>query len=427
MAHEEKKIKVCVIGAGAAGLCAVRHLTENAKFETAIYEQTNEIGGTWVYKEQTGFDENGLPIHSSMYQNLRTNLPAKIMNFPDYITMEAQEPCYVSHQEILKYLRDYAQHFDICRHIHFNTRVEHVQLELSKYNNKEKWSVQVKKLKTNETELQYFDAIMICNGHYFDPYIPNIPGIESFPGLILHSHAYRKPNKFVGKKVLVLGAASSGIDIAIELSDYAACVYLSHNHDRLSSPLPSNMIQVAGVQSIHETTFHLRDGTTVNDINILIFCTGYKYNFPFLDKNCGIRIDNNYVTPLYKHLISIEHPSMCIVGIPMVVVPFPMFHMQVQYFLALLEGRVTLPTKSVMLEDSILITPKKRHAHKLMDRQWDYNDSLAIAGGFNRLPLFYKLGYNIWSVQRSANLLRYKDSKFVFSEDGQSVELIIPA
>lgn len=68
--------------------------------------------------------------------------------------------------------------------------------------------------------------------HYFDPYIPNIPGIDSFPGLILHSHAYRKPNVFVGKKVLVLGAASSGIDIGIELSDYAACVYLSHNHDR---------------------------------------------------------------------------------------------------------------------------------------------------------------------------------------------------
>lgn len=81
MANEEKKTKVCVIGAGAAGLCAVRHLAEDAKFETTVYEQTNEIGGTWVYKEQTGFDENGLPIHSSMYQNLRfaLNLYKKIL------------------------------------------------------------------------------------------------------------------------------------------------------------------------------------------------------------------------------------------------------------------------------------------------------------------------------------------------------------
>jgi len=47
----------------------------------------------------------------------RTNLPAKIMNFPDYITMEGREPSCVSHQEVLNYLKDYAQHFDVHRHI----------------------------------------------------------------------------------------------------------------------------------------------------------------------------------------------------------------------------------------------------------------------------------------------------------------------
>ncbi|XP_025991005.2 flavin-containing monooxygenase FMO GS-OX-like 2 isoform X2 [Solenopsis invicta] len=426
MEVQQRKIKICVIGAGAAGLCAVRHLATNLIFEVTAYEQTNDVGGTWVYKEQVGLDENDLPIHSSMYQNLRTNLPAKIMNFSDYIVMEGREPSCVSHQEVLKYLKDYAQHFDVHRHIHFNTKVEHVQFISSDSYDRDKWSVQVRKLKTNEIELCYFDAIMVCNGHYFEPYMPTITGIESFPGLILHSHAYRKPDQFSGKTVLILGAASSGIDIGIDLSDQAVRVYLSHNHDRLTSSLPSNMIQVAGVESIHETRFYLKDGTTIDAIDVFLFCTGYKYSFPFLDKNCGIQVDSNYVTPLYKHFINIEHPSMCIVGIPTAVVPFPMFHMQVQFFLALLQNRITLPTKSVMIEDSTLKTPKKRHAHKLMDQQWDYNDSLAIAGGFNRLPLFYKLGYKAWSIQRSMNLLHYKDSKFIISEDGQNVELVIP-
>ncbi|XP_011875757.1 PREDICTED: flavin-containing monooxygenase FMO GS-OX-like 2 [Vollenhovia emeryi] len=425
MEDQEEKIKVCVIGAGAAGLCAVRHLAGNTIFEVTAYEQTNDIGGTWVYNEQVGLDENGLPIHSSMYQNLRTNLPAKIMNFPDYITMEGRQPSCVSHQEVLNYLKDYAQHFDAQQHIRFNTKVEDVRFISSDSRNRDKWSVQVKKLKTNETELRYFDAIMVCNGHYFDPYIPTITGIKSFPGLILHSHAYRKPDDYSGKKVLVLGAGSSGIDIGIDLSNKAACVYLSHNNDRLTSTLPLNMIQVAGVESIHETTFHLKDGTTVNAIDVFLLCTGYKYNFPFLDKNCGIQVDSNYVTPLYKHFINIEHPSMCIVGIPTVVLPFPMFQMQVQFFLAVLQNRATLPTKLVMLENATLKAPKKRHAHKLMNHQWDYNNSLAIAGGFDRLPAFYQLGYKAWSVQRSMNLLRYKDSKFVVSEDGQSVELVI--
>ncbi|XP_071563657.1 uncharacterized protein [Temnothorax nylanderi] len=426
MANQEGKIKVCVIGAGAAGLCAVRHLAANTIFEVTAYEQTNDIGGTWVYKEQIGLDDNGLPIHSSMYQNLRTNLPAKIMNFPDYITMEGQEPSCVSHQEVLNYLKDYAQHFDVHRYIELNTKVESVQFVSSDHSNQDKWSVQVRKLKTKEMELRYFDAIMVCNGHYFDPYVPTITGIESFPGQILHSHAYRKPDEFSGKTVLVLGAGSSGIDIGIDLSNQATRVYLSHNHDRLTSSLPSNMIQVAGIESIHETTFRLKDGTTVDAIDVFLLCTGYTYNFPFLDKNCGIQVDSNHVTPLYKHFINIEHPSMCIVGIPTVVVPFPMFHMQVQFFLALLQNRVNLPSKLIMLENSALKTQKKRHAHKLMDHQWDYNDSLAIAGGFDRLPLFYKLGYSAWSVQRSMNLLRYKDSKFIISEDGQSVELVIP-
>ncbi|XP_020300440.1 flavin-containing monooxygenase FMO GS-OX-like 4 [Pseudomyrmex gracilis] len=424
MADREEKIKVCVIGGGAAGLCAVRHLAANSKFETTAYEQTNEVGGTWVYTEQVGLDENGLPIHSSMYRNLRTNLPAKIMNFPDYIVMEQQEPSCVNHEEILNYLKNYAQHFDICRHFHFNTKVEHVRLESSEFY--DKWSVQVRKLKTNETEVRRFDAIMVCNGHFFVPNTPTVTGIESFPGLIMHSHKYRKPDGFSGKTVFILGAASSGIDIGIELSEYASHVYLSHNYEKLKSPLPSNMTQVAGVESVHENAFHLKDGTIVDAVDVFLFCTGYKYSFPFLDENCGVRIDDNYITPLYKHLINIEHPSMCIVGVPTIVLPFPMFHMQVQYFLALLENRATLPAKSVMLEDSVLKTARKKHAHKLMDKQWDYNDSLADAGGFKRLPVFYKIGYTAWNVNRISNLLRYKDSKFVVSEDGQSVEVVLP-
>lgn len=98
-----------------------------------------------------------------------------------------------------------------------------------------------------------------------------------------------------------------------------------------------------------------------------------------------------------------------------------------QYFLALLENRRTLPAKSVLLEDSTLKVPKKRHAHKFKhNNQWDYNDSLAIAGGFDRLPLFYKIGYEAWITQKFTNLWHYKDSRLVFSEDGQSVELVIP-
>lgn len=65
---------VIVIGAGAAGLTALRHLTDpqyGVSFQVQVFEQTGELGGTWVYRDKVGCDEYGLPIHSSMYKSLR--------------------------------------------------------------------------------------------------------------------------------------------------------------------------------------------------------------------------------------------------------------------------------------------------------------------------------------------------------------------
>ncbi|KOC59194.1 Flavin-containing monooxygenase FMO GS-OX-like 9 [Habropoda laboriosa] len=424
MAESTEKKKVCVVGAGAAGLCAARHFAGTLNFEVKVYEQTNEIGGTWVYKEAVGVDDNGLPIHSSMYRNLRTNLPAKIMNFPDYQRLIAEEPCCVTHREIRTYLQNYTDHFNLLKYIQFGSRIQSIRLDASS-KDEERWIVRVKSVKTEEEEEIIFNAVMICNGHFFDPYIPTIRGIETFPGAIMHSHSYRKPEDFSGKSVFILGASSSGIDIAFDLVDHATRIYLSHNNERFNNTLPSNVTEVMGVDSVEGEKMFLKDQSSVT-ADVFMFCTGYRYGFPFLDENCGIRVDNNFITPLYKHLINIDHPTMCIVGVPTVVIPFPMFHVQIQYFLALLEGRASLPARSIMLEDAKLKTSKKRHAHKLMDKQWAYNDSLADGGGFDRLPKFYKLGYNAFVAERKVNLLNYKKSRFVVSKDGETVELIAP-
>ena len=61
-----------MIGAGAAGLAAARHLTSQLDvFDVSVFEQASCVGGTWVYNENTGIDERGFPVHSSMYRNLR--------------------------------------------------------------------------------------------------------------------------------------------------------------------------------------------------------------------------------------------------------------------------------------------------------------------------------------------------------------------
>lgn len=111
------------------------------------------------------------------------------------------------------------------------------------------------------------------------------------------------------------------------------------NTFRLNSNLPSKIIEVLGVERIEKERIFLKDQSFVT-ADVFMFCTGYRYSFPFLDENCEIRVDSNFITPLYKHLININHPCMCIVGVPTVVVPFPMFHMQVIIELNYLNMRI---------------------------------------------------------------------------------------
>ena len=65
-------MKVAVIGAGAAGLCCARYLSQHSdRFTFTVFERANELGGTWVYTDSTDVDEYGLPVHSSMNADLR--------------------------------------------------------------------------------------------------------------------------------------------------------------------------------------------------------------------------------------------------------------------------------------------------------------------------------------------------------------------
>ena len=63
-----------------------------------------------------------------------------------------------------------------------------------------------------------FDAVVVANGHYSRPRFPSLPGADAFPGLLMHSHNYRRPEGFRGQTVVLVGASSSGVDIAEELA-----------------------------------------------------------------------------------------------------------------------------------------------------------------------------------------------------------------
>jgi len=418
-------MQVAVIGAGAAGLCAARHiLATNGRIVPTVFEQSGGVGGTWVYTENTGTDKHGLPIHSSMYKNLKTNLPKEVMAFPDFPFEEGSES-FLHHTDVRKYLESYAERFNILEHVKFHTQVSNVDPVIGMGGKSHQWEVTTKCLTTATSKTRVFDSVMVCVGHYSVPQQPSIPGMEAYTGRVMHSHDYRDPEMFAGKTVGILGAAASGMDISLEIATTATKVYLSHNNPPMVSPLPKNMIQVKGIETCTgPNSFSLMDGDSVS-CDVLVLCTGYEYTFPFLSPKCDVTVENREVKPLYKHFIHTTHPSLCFIGIPVTIVPFPQFYLQVQLFVNALLGEVKLPTKQQMDQDREdekrwkvnELGMKEKHFHKMGDLQWRYNKELAELGHIQPVPQVVEDLYNAVHKRRHMSLVDYKKDSFSITSD----------
>ena len=76
-------------------------------------------------------------------------------------------------------------------------------------------------------ETQRYDAVLVCNGHHWDPRWPEPAFPGSFAGVEMHAHDYRRPEQLEGKRVIVVGGGNSGMDIARDAADHAEPTYLS--------------------------------------------------------------------------------------------------------------------------------------------------------------------------------------------------------
>lgn len=175
-----QSINVAVIGAGAAGLVAARELRREGH-KVVVLEKSNRIGGTWVYtprveSDQLGVDPNRAVIHTSLYSSLRTNLPREVMGFTDYPFTARDDGSgdprrFPGHAEVLRYLEEFVSEFGIDEMVRFESEVVNVGLM---ENNK--WKVK-SKLRNGDGDCdEIYDAVVVCNGHYTEPRIAEIPG-----------------------------------------------------------------------------------------------------------------------------------------------------------------------------------------------------------------------------------------------------------
>jgi dimethylaniline monooxygenase (N-oxide forming) len=168
------------------------------------------IGGGWVYEPDTS-----APVHSSIYAGTMLNSCRDTSAYTDFPLDPARYGDFFNHVQFVQYLREYAEHFGLVEHIRLSTSV----LDCAAVDD-DKWKVRIQP-EGAEPEDLLFDAVIAATGHLSKPIIPDFKGLNDFKGRLLHSHAYRTPATFEGKKVAIIGMGSSCVDIASEIAPQA--------------------------------------------------------------------------------------------------------------------------------------------------------------------------------------------------------------
>lgn len=273
---------------------------------------------------------------------------------------------FPKHETVTQYLQDYAA--DVKHLIHFNTQVLDITLAGSKDDGQDVWSVKTQRIQHDnrgDVKEDTYDAVVVANGHFSIPFIPQIKGIkewsEAYPRTVSHSMYYQKPQDYKDLKTIVVGNGASGIDIAMQIMTNCKLPLIQSQKSEsflLSDPSPKKQERPEIIEFIiQDRAVRFADGTVEKDIDSVLFCTGYFYSFPFLNSlQPPLVTDGTHVENLYQHFIYRPHPTLAFPVLQQRVIPFPMSEAQSAVIARLWNNRVSLPSEEDMRawEDNLL-------------------------------------------------------------------------
>lgn len=262
-----------------------------------VFEMSNDVGGVWQYSDTVEDDPMGAPVekrvHSSMYASLRTNLPREVMAYDDLpFTDEFDSRRFVHHSAVQRYLSKYTDTYDLRALISFGRKVTKLEPVRNAKDGEgfqgTAWELEHEAASggSREGQRELFDVVMVCNGHYSEPWSPALEGADTWPGTTSHSHNYRNAAVFAGKRVVVIGASASGEDISREVAGSAQQVYLSarswQNPDWGAPHAPPfgpqhNILRKTPIRRLlADGGVEFEDGSRLGQVDHLLFCTGYR-------------------------------------------------------------------------------------------------------------------------------------------------------
>lgn len=385
---------VAVIGAGPSGVSAVKALDEEKIFEKIrVFDRRDRVGGIWHYDPipepfPSGHsDSTVIPIPSKLpqftapapedtsartviYDGLDSNVGPKAMAFthtpfpeinsvPSIRLLGRHNPTR-PFKVVARYLEDL---FKDYHHLaSFNTTVVKVEKKGAV------WNVILRQSghSVGSDPRDYwweeqFDAVIAASGHYSVPLVPVVEGLDDavtkYPSKFEHSKSFRNPVDYIDEKVVVVGGNVSSSDLVADLHAIVkAPLELSQRgkNEVLQSAwdLPNVRLRPT-VQRIETTAsgVHVRfsDNTSVDNVDKVLFATGYKLSYPFLTPDPVT--PNNRVAGFYQHLFKIGDPSLALVGQVRAAISFRVYEYQAVAVARYFAGRNATPLPSPQEQD----------------------------------------------------------------------------
>jgi len=422
--------RICLIGAGPSGMSVLYQLERLRKEgvevpEVVCYEKQSNWGGLWNYTWRTGNDENGEPIHGSMYRYLWSNGPKEALEFPDY-TFEDHYgraiPSFPPREVLFDYLQGRWKKMDLRKHITFKTVVRMVT-----YDEKtEKFTVTTENLTERNLDSKIqpreeFDYVFAASGHYSVPYVPTYPGVERFPGRVMHSHDFRDACEFDGKRILVVGASYSAEDIAMQVVKYGASqVICSYRTKPMGFNWPKTITERPILTHADGKVIHFKDGTTA-EVDVIMFCTGYLHYYPFIEDKLRLRSPNLLYPPnLYKGMIFTPEGhnggsnKMLYLGSQDQYYTYTMFDVEALWALKYVLGEIKIPVKDAMIADWKKWSERLQNlkdCHEAILFQTDFVQELAQECGYGH-DLDVSEIFFTWHHDKEVDILSYRDKSF---------------
>jgi hypothetical protein len=388
--------RVAIVGAGPAGLAALRALTR-AGIDAVAFERGNRVGGVWTLEDRP----------TASYRSLHLITSRARTEFAEH-PMPPDTPHYPRSQLVGEWLENYVDHFDLGDRIRLGATVDHAERRATGG-----WELRVA---NGAAGGERFDALVVASGHNEVAAWPDPPYPGDFGGDQLHALDYDDVSPFANRNVLVVGMGNSAMDIATELSHHAARTYLSvrrgswvipkrllgkpadqvikpwaavHVPWRIRQPIAETLLRVTvgrpqdvglpapdgglfqshptisdtivsriahgqvipkpGIEELDGDGVRFTDGSR-EQVDAIVWCTGYRVRLPFLD-DAHIGPDAKTLR-LYKRVFHLDVPDLFFIGLMQSTgSAFPILELQSQLLAGHLTGTWAPPPKPLMRLD----------------------------------------------------------------------------